>query len=248
MKRGFLFGGIAFYWAIKPKRPVNQNVVIGQKLKLMNKLTTIKYGIYRVALNLPKYIAFLGLICSSVLPLKALAADSELISPAKPALFALAETPMPTYSFDQTWDRSADIFTLINGSTLAVQMNPIFVDQTEARKITKYEDLQTLVGSTPLISETRRVITTAYSSTIEQTDNSPFITATGSHVRDGIVACNFLKFGTRVRFPDYFGDKIFVVEDRMALRNSHKIDIWMPSRELAMQFGVRNLNVEILEN
>ncbi|MBI4709024.1 MAG: 3D domain-containing protein [Candidatus Portnoybacteria bacterium] len=96
------------------------------------------------------------------------------------------------------------------------------------------------------VDQTKRVIVTAYSSTPDQTDSSPFITAKGTFVRDGIVACNFLAFGTKVRFPEMYGDKIFVVEDRMAKKNSHKIDIWMESRNEALQFGVRTLAVEIL--
>jgi len=87
---------------------------------------------------------------------------------------------------------------------------------------------------------------TAYSSTIDQTDSSPFTTANGETVRDGIVACNFLPFGTRVRFPDIYGDKIFSVEDRMAKKNNHKLDIWFPSRQDAKEFGVQRLKVEIL--
>ena len=83
------------------------------------------------------------------------------------------------------------------------------------------------------------MIITAYSSTPDQTDDSPFITASGKYVCDGIVAANFLKFGTKIKFPSLFGDKIFIVEDRMALKNSHKVDIWMPSREQALNFGVK---------
>ena len=90
------------------------------------------------------------------------------------------------------------------------------------------------------------VITTAYSSTLDQTDSTPFITASGTNVRDGIVACNFLKFGTRVRFPELYGDKIFVVEDRMAAKNNHKIDIWFSTRWEAKQFGVKQVKVEVL--
>ena len=101
---------------------------------------------------------------------------------------------------------------------------------------------------TPKIVEQKLVTVTAYSSTVDQTDSTPFITASGSTVRDGIVACNFLRFGTRVRFPQIYGDKIFVVEDRMALKNSHKIDIWFTTREEAKQFGVKYLQVEILES
>jgi 3D (Asp-Asp-Asp) domain-containing protein len=89
------------------------------------------------------------------------------------------------------------------------------------------------------------VLVTAYSSTPDQTDDTPFYTANGTHVYDGIVAANFLKFGTKVRFPDYFGDKEFSVEDRMNARFPDRMDIWFPTREAAMAFGLRKLKVEI---
>jgi len=107
--------------------------------------------------------------------------------------------------------------------------------------------IQTIFPDTPVVVANRWVVVTGYSSTPDQTDSTPFITASGTRVHDGTVACNFLRFGTRVRFPDMYGDKIFVVEDRMALKNSHKMDIWFTSREQAKQFGVRQLKVEVLE-
>lgn len=94
---------------------------------------------------------------------------------------------------------------------------------------------------------TKEVTMTAYSSTPDQTDDSPFITANGEHVYDGGVACNFLPFGAKVRIPDYFGDKVFTVNDRMAKRFSDRIDVWMETRSDALQFGRRTLAVEILE-
>lgn len=118
------------------------------------------------------------------------------------------------------------------------------------------EDLVTLQGGllvqtaspdTYIVRMCRWTTVTAYSSTPDQTDSTPFITASGSYVRDGIVACNFLRFGTRVRFPDMYGEKVFVVEDRMASYNSHKMDIWFASRDEAWQFGVRQLKVEVLD-
>jgi len=93
----------------------------------------------------------------------------------------------------------------------------------------------------------KNIMITAYSSTPDQTDNSPFITANGKYVHDGIVACNFLPFGTKVRLPDIYGDKVFVVEDRMAKHNSDKVDIWMQSRTAALQFGVKRSTLEILD-
>lgn len=93
----------------------------------------------------------------------------------------------------------------------------------------------------------QKITVTAYSSTPDQTDDSPFITANGTVVHDGIVAANFLKFGTRVRFPTLYGDKVFVVTDRMNVRYNYHLDIWMPSRESAKQFGVKYVDVEILQ-
>jgi 3D (Asp-Asp-Asp) domain-containing protein len=107
--------------------------------------------------------------------------------------------------------------------------------------------IQTANPDTPIVIARQWVIVTGYSSTPDQTDATPFITASGTQVRDGIVACNFLRFGTRVRFPQLYGDKIFVVEDRMAPKNSHKMDIWFASREQAKQFGVKLLKIEVLE-
>ena len=92
-----------------------------------------------------------------------------------------------------------------------------------------------------------RTTLTAYSSTPDQTDDTPFITASNTRVRDGIVAANFLAFGTKVKIPAVFGDKVFTVEDRMAKKHNDKIDIWFPERYLAKNFGVKEADVIILE-
>lgn len=92
-----------------------------------------------------------------------------------------------------------------------------------------------------------RVETTAYSSTPDQTWGDPFITASGVRVHDGVIAANFLPIGTRVRFHEYRPDMVFTVYDRMARRYSSRADIWMTSREAALQFGKRNLTMEVVE-
>lgn len=95
--------------------------------------------------------------------------------------------------------------------------------------------------------KTITVVATAYSSTPDQTDDTPFITASGKHVADNIIANNMLPFGTKVRIPKLYGNKIFFVQDRMNKRMSnYQIDLWMPDRESAMKFGVRTLEMEIL--
>ena len=93
-----------------------------------------------------------------------------------------------------------------------------------------------------------KVIITAYSSTTWQTDDTPFITANGSTVRDGIVANNMLPFGTELKIPELYGNKVFTVEDRMHSRKSdYQLDIWSPTLEEAQAFGVKETYIEVLE-
>ena len=90
------------------------------------------------------------------------------------------------------------------------------------------------------------VTATGYSSTPDQTDDAPFITAWNTSVRDGIVAANFLPLGTRIVVPAL--QKTFVVEDRMNERYDGRaiIDIWFPDRESALRFGKREMKIVIL--
>jgi len=98
-------------------------------------------------------------------------------------------------------------------------------------------------------ARTIKVLITAYSSTPDQTDDTPFITASGKNVKDGIIANNMLPFGTKVKITKFYGDKIFTVEDRMHKRKgNYQIDIWMPTREAALKFGVATAEIEILKD
>jgi 3D (Asp-Asp-Asp) domain-containing protein len=108
------------------------------------------------------------------------------------------------------------------------------------------ENFAELVLEKSVTKHAKVVTVTAYSSTVDQCDSSPFITASGSRVRDGIIATNALSFGTKVKFPSVFGDKVFVVEDRMNARYSDRADIWFETREEAKQFGVKRLEMVIV--
>ncbi|MFA5431831.1 MAG: hypothetical protein WC319_03015 [Candidatus Paceibacterota bacterium] len=93
-----------------------------------------------------------------------------------------------------------------------------------------------------------KVIITAYSSTTWQTDDTPFTTANGSTVRDGIVANNMLPFGTELRIPELYGNKVFTVEDRMHPRiSNYQFDIWFPTLEQAQEFGIKETYIEVFE-
>ena len=98
-----------------------------------------------------------------------------------------------------------------------------------------------------VIREIKMVIT-AYSSSPLQTDSSPYITAAGTWVKEGLAANNLLPFGTKVRIPEIYGDKVFVIEDRMNSRKGYyHLDIWFPSYLEAKSFGVKRTYIEIIK-
>ena len=104
------------------------------------------------------------------------------------------------------------------------------------------------LGSEYKIVRRLKVIATAYSSTVWQTDETPFVTAANTLVREGIVANNLLPFGTKVRIPELFGDKIFIVEDRMNWQKGHyQVDIWFPDYWQALNFGAQLTELEIIQ-
>lgn len=111
--------------------------------------------------------------------------------------------------------------------------------------------MQDSIFQTSLVSEingpiyTKEVVVdiTAYSSTEDQTDSTPFIAASGKHVYDGMIAANFLPFGTQVKIPELFGDKIFIVQDRMNRRFTNRVDIWFPNRQEAIKFGIQKAKI-----
>jgi len=101
----------------------------------------------------------------------------------------------------------------------------------------------------PVKTKKVKVVITAYSSTISQTDDTPFVTASGKNVEDGIVANNMLPFGTEVKIPELYGDKVFVVEDRMhSKKGYYHVDIWFPEYEQAKEFGSKTTYIEIIES
>ena len=99
------------------------------------------------------------------------------------------------------------------------------------------------------VRKTYTIPITAYTSEVGQTDNTPCITASGLDLckrnQEDIVAANFLPIGTRVRIPEFYGDRIFTVQDRMNARYDHHMDIWMKSLPAAKQFGLKTTTIEV---
>ncbi len=144
------------------------------------------------------------------------------------------------------------VTTAYQGFSISLQneLNRVVNHLTEVRFIQAYEEAMRLRELTPreVPSRVMLVRATAYSSTPDQTDDSPFITANGLQVYDGLIAANFLRHGTRIKIPELYGEKIFTVNDRMNPRYSHgAIDIWMKNRELAEQFGAQFVTIEVYD-
>ncbi|MEK7512668.1 MAG: hypothetical protein AAB601_00530 [Patescibacteria group bacterium] len=126
---------------------------------------------------------------------------------------------------------------------------PLQIENTIAHALQHQRELLPIVRATAetKAAETYLVWVTAYSSTPEETDETPFTTAMGTDVRDGIIALNFLPFGTRVKIPSLFGDEVFVVEDRMHYRKNGFADIWMPTKQEAAEFGIHRAELVVVE-
>lgn len=89
------------------------------------------------------------------------------------------------------------------------------------------------------------VIATAYNSLPGQTDDAPWVTASGTRCREGVIAANHLPLGTKVMIEG-FGNRVFTVEDRMNKRYNKRIDIWFRHYDDARNFGVRKVKYYIL--
>ena len=84
---------------------------------------------------------------------------------------------------------------------------------------------------------------TAYSSSPDETFGDGLITASGREVHDGLVACpRKYPFGTRFKI----GSRVYTCWDRLHPRFDHRFDIWKPSKEDALQFGLRRMTVEAM--
>lgn len=137
---------------------------------------------------------------------------------------------------------SAQIFFQFKSLIKALIQRPVYIVDSQPIDLDAY--LQEYFAN-KVPKKTIYVTVTAYSSTNGETDGSPYLTAVGTPVRDGIVAANFLPIGTIIRFPDKFGEKIFVVEDRMHEKYGLQADIWISNQEDAKKFGIQYLKMEI---
>lgn len=120
----------------------------------------------------------------------------------------------------------------------------------------------------PSANPTATLRATGYNSHVNQTDSTPFITATGASTRLGIVAVSRdllgrdLPYGSLVRLRDlgsYYTGRgagmfqsmldqqgLFIVEDTMHARKTQQLDVWFPDYSTAINWGVRRIEVELV--
>jgi len=150
--------------------------------------------------------------------------------------------------------KSLLVNSIVTGTVSLMMVYGMFaplVINADTEKQIAVPNSETLVveGSNYQVVKTIKMTVTAYSSTKDQTDDSPFITASQKHVADGIIAINGLPFGTKVRIPKLFGNKLFTVEDRTNTKYGKlkRADIWFSTRQSALKFGAQfNVPIEIV--
>lgn len=109
-----------------------------------------------------------------------------------------------------------------------------------------------------------RILSTAYNSEENQTDSTPFITASGERVQDGTLALSrdmiraenemMKRMGYNPTATIAYGDTIdliyvkrMVVHDTMNKRYTNRADIWMASISDARAWGVRDVYIVATE-
>src|SRR5690606_19380642 len=120
----------------------------------------------------------------------------------------------------------------------------------------------------PTANPTYTLRATGYNSLVNQTDSTPFITATGARTRFGVVAVSRdllgdeFPYGSLVRLRDlgsYYTGRgagafqslldsqgLFIVEDTMHARKTQQMDVWFPEYSTAIQSAVRSIEVDLV--
>ncbi len=83
---------------------------------------------------------------------------------------------------------------------------------------------------------------TAYTSSPEETDDTPTLNASGTTPGPGSLACpRHYALGTQFVIEG----KRYTCDDRMNKRHADRFDIWMDDREAAIEWGVKKLPVAL---
>jgi len=126
-------------------------------------------------------------------------------------------------------------FTNVLGETFNYNYKRILVEKTEVLAEVISPDKEIFVATI-----------TAYTSSVDETDDTPFITASGERTGSGILACPArYEFGTKIIIE---GEE-YVCKDRMnkRYREGDYFDIWVESKEVAFNWGRQDVEVEVIK-
>jgi len=151
----------------------------------------------------------------------------------------LATTYLAVFPFSTVAEQKQDIHATLR---LNVQLTSQPPTTSLWQRSLRYLDIRKDVPQHPEPGTGVTVHSTGYAPSPYQTDATPCITAAGTRVRPGVVAANWLPFGTLVQI----GNEVFIVEDRMNPRYPHSVDIFFPSTNEALAFGRQDIDVVIL--
>jgi 3D (Asp-Asp-Asp) domain-containing protein len=143
------------------------------------------------------------------------------------------------------------LFSASEAGLLRSSLDALLDERARLREILLDDGRSVHMGDDVMV----KVVATGYSSTIRETDHTPFITASNTATREGILALSrdLLKrytpgapfdFGDRVHVP---GLGEFIVEDAMNSRWNNRIDVWFPSTDAAKRFGVKEVYLRTVD-
>ena len=129
--------------------------------------------------------------------------------------------------------------TSVSGHTYH-DLGPIISYPTEIRS----ETTTGSVGQSEVDSYTYVAEVSAYTATDDQCGKSDGITASGTHVQQGrtIAAPSWIPFGTTV----VINGVSYVCEDRGGFICDNRLDIYMDSRDDAVEFGRKEIEVTVV--
>ena len=117
-----------------------------------------------------------------------------------------------------------------------------FISRIEGKAVTY---IAPEVEASEIKREIISAVITAYTSSVDETDDRPWETASGGIAGDGSVACpEWLDFGTHILIQE----KEYTCDDRMnaRYRTSNHFDVWRETKQEAYLWGRQLLAVEVL--
>lgn len=95
------------------------------------------------------------------------------------------------------------------------------------------------------VEEWKQAEVTAYTASVDETDASPLIMASGKMVYIGAIACpRSIALGEKIEIK---GLGVYTCEDRMNIRYTNNFDVFMTTKAEALKFGRQQMKYKIIK-